>query len=364
MTAVSPLSFPGSRTLAGWWKQFAPLQPRALWAGHLLLHRVEALASLNLLSPLEPLTFFVLKALSLGARVSLKELDQRLHLGPSLLRQLLRRLESEGLVQAHPQDTWALTEMGRQGLREGSRVHTRQERRAFYFVEPEQPARPCHYLNFVSPPAALPWPASDAWKFEPSQLHACVGKSPDWKRQVGFPLEVHHIMSGDSSPESAAHASEEWKRIILDRPERLALTLVLVPAGDRQERLLGFTVQPEGWILDGAEPALALENWREIFPELAVDLAMEDWRNAWRGWCHPRGLPAAEVDACVLERQGYRLRVRAGPRLVERLRAARSDVFKGEAWLLAGTGRLRTAAQIDLVELKRERIAPTPSGKT
>jgi DNA-binding MarR family transcriptional regulator len=362
MTAVSPLIFPGSRTLASWWKQFARLQPRALWAGHLLLHRVEALASMHLLSPLEPIPVFALKALALGAGASLRELGQRLHLGPSLLRQLLRRLESEGLVQRQPQDTWSLTEMGRQGLREGRRMQTRQERRAFYFVETEQPSRPCHYLNFVSPPAALPWPAGDDWKFEPSQLHACVGKAPDWKRQVGFPLEVHEIMSGDIPPESA-HASEEWKRVILDRPERLPIAFVLVPASERQEQLLGFGVKPEGWVLDCAEPALALDHWREIFPELAVDLAMEDWRNAWRGWCQPRGLPAAEVDACVLERQGYRLQVTAGPRLVERLRAARSDVFKGEAWLLAGTGRLRTAAQIDLVELKRERIAPISSGK-
>src|SRR6266852_2740496 len=148
MTAVSPLVFPGSRTLASWWQQFAPLRPRALWAGHLLLHRVEALATLHLLSPLEPITLFVLQALALGGGASLKELDQRLHLASSLLRQLLRQLESEKLVRPQPEDTWSLTELGQQGLREGSRMQTRQERRAFYFVETEQPSRRCHYLNF------------------------------------------------------------------------------------------------------------------------------------------------------------------------------------------------------------------------
>jgi hypothetical protein len=32
------------------------------------------------------------------------------------------------------------------------------------------------------------------------------------------------------------------------------------------------------------------------------------------------------------------------------LQAARSDVLKGEAWLLAGTGRVRTAARVELTD--------------
>lgn len=43
MTAVAPLTFPGTRALAGWWRLLAPRQPRAMWVAHLLLHRIEAL---------------------------------------------------------------------------------------------------------------------------------------------------------------------------------------------------------------------------------------------------------------------------------------------------------------------------------
>jgi hypothetical protein len=56
------------------------------------------------------------------------------------------------------------------------------------------------------------------------------------------------------------------------------------------------------------------------------------------------------VEACRLERVDHRLLVHAPPRLIERLRAARSDAMKQEAWLLAGVGRIRSAAQIDLVQ--------------
>lgn len=356
MTAVSPLIFPGGRTLASWWKQLASLQPLGLWTGHLLLHRVEALAALQLLAPLDRIFLFVLSALALADRSTVQDLDQRLHLGLALLRQLLRHLENENLVRPEDGVSWSLTDLGRQGLELGRYAQIRHERRGFYFVESEQPARPPHFLNFAHPPAALPWPASDAWRFEPSHLQACVGRPAEWKQRFAFPLEVRQILASDPAPESSTSASQEWQRIIVDRPERLMVILVLVPAGERKDRLVGFAVQPEGWTFPIAEPAFGVEaDWQEVFPELAVDLALEQWRHAWRAWCQPRGLPATEVDACVLERQGYRLRVTAAPRLVERLRAARSDVFKGEAWLLAGTGRLRAAAQIEFVEMKRER---------
>jgi hypothetical protein len=364
MTAVSPLVFPGSRTLAGWWKQLAPLQPRALWAGHLLLHRVEALAALHLLSPLDPIFLFVLRAVALSGGGSLQDLDQHLHLGLPLLRQLLRHLENEKLVRPVEGGTWSLTVLGRQGLEQGSYTQIRHERRAFYFVENEQPAGPPHFLKFSRSPAALAWPAGDNWKFEPDHLRACVGQPAEWKQRFGFPLEVEHILSGGTVPESAAVASPEWQHIIVDRPERLVVALVLTPASDRRERLLGFTVQPEGWVLQAAEPAFAIETgWQEVFPHLAMDLPLDQWHHAWRAWCQPRSLPAAEVAACTLERHSYRLRVTAMPRLIERLRAARSDVFKGEAWLLAGTGQLRAAAQVELVEMKRDKVAQVPSGK-
>src|SRR5438105_3566534 len=105
MTAVSPLVFPGSRSLASWWKQLAPFQPLALWTGHLLLHRVEALATVHLLSPLDRIFLFVLRALGLAGKSSLQDLDQRLHLGIAVLRQLLRHLENEQLVRAEESET-------------------------------------------------------------------------------------------------------------------------------------------------------------------------------------------------------------------------------------------------------------------
>jgi hypothetical protein len=385
MTGVSPLVFPPSRTLASWWKQLASFGPRAIWTGHLLLHRVEALAAVHVLSPLDPIPLFLLKAMALTGRGSLADLEQCIHLGLPLLRQVLRSLESENLVLAAEEGTWSLTTWGRQALEQGSYVRIRSERRAFYFVENEQPAKPPHFLHLRKQPAATACPVLDGWRFEPSHLQSCIDRPAEWKQRFDFPLEVQQILDASPvpAPDAVGHVSNvppqarttlpgasgskgqssfpAWQRVILDRPERLVVAVVLAPTGKGEERLLGFSVQPEGWTLQAAEPAFVVEaDWPEVFPDLSVAPPLDQWRHAWRAWCQPRGLPAAEVDSCVLERHAHRLRILAAPRLVERLRVARSDVFKGEAWLLAGTSRLRPAAQVELVEMKRERSAAMP----
>src|SRR2546423_1018250 len=128
MTVPSPFVFPTSRILAGWWKQLAPLQPRSLWAGHLLLHRIEALVGLQQDTRLEPFPQFVLKALTLTPQETLERLDQRFHVGRPVLLQVLRELEAVQLVQRGPAGTWSLTTLGRQGAEHGAYPRPGHER--------------------------------------------------------------------------------------------------------------------------------------------------------------------------------------------------------------------------------------------
>src|SRR5262249_28239985 len=136
----------------------------------------------------------------------------------------------------------------------------------------------------------------------------------------------------------------DWREVILARPEQLFLALAQAPA-DEGGGLLGFAVRPDGWVLEREAPVLALPaGWREALAGLVEEPPPEAWRQAWQAWCQPRGVPAPECEACRLEPAGAALVVRAPRRLVERLRAARSDAVKGEAWLLAGAGRCRASA--------------------
>jgi hypothetical protein len=370
MTTAAPLAFPGSRVLAGWWRQLAPTAPRAVWVGRLLLHRVETLVRMARPQRPDTFTLLILRALAQSETATVPALDARLHLGMDILGQALRRLAGEGLTWASPDGAWKLTPLGQEALDRGEYRRIGHERLAFHFVDrrstptptPEATTGPAlppfHFLNLRAPSGAS-WPAAEGWDFDPYALKACLEQPPQWKRRFGFPEEIEHIygIAGEPAESDPIEAPPAWQQIILDRPEHLLTVFVLVSAaleteaGSQQERLLGFAVRQEGWVLQAEEPAFTLtEGWQEVFPELDEPSA-ETWRQAWRAWCQPRSVPATESDACQLERQEYRLRVRAPKRLVERLRTARSDALKGEAWVLAGTGNIRRGALLDIVEM-------------
>jgi hypothetical protein len=369
MTAAPSLAFPGSRTLAGWWRQLRPQQPLSMWVAHLFLHRVEALVSLARPCCVEPFTLLVLQALGLesaslrraAAPPAVREtqagellgrLDAHFHLGRDLLRRVLHALAAEGLVQADADGLWGLTAAGEQARRAGEYPRVSQERRGFHFVEPQAPrgqaAGPPHFLN-LNGHNAVPWPATESWEFDPAVLRACVDRPPEWKQRYGFPLEVRAVL-GTEAP------ADQWERVIVDRPERLLAVLIETAAADGVPSLLGLPVRQDGWILSSAEPAFVVRtSWDELFPEVSAGSAAGQWEQAWRTWCQPRGLPADDVESCACEAHGTVVRVRAPSRLIERLRAARSDALKGEAWLLAGEGAIRRAAGVELVEAPRAR---------
>jgi hypothetical protein len=222
------------------------------------------------------------------------------------------------------------------------------ERRVFHFLAPlGATGRAAHFLRLDSA-----WGAAagtvNGFMFDAAVLTACLGRPADWKLRHGFPMDVTAVVGPGAPP---AGPVPEWQRVILVRPEHVAVLLVLAPASTGGERLLGFPVRTGVWTLESVGPVFVLQaGWQEAFPELPNEPPPASWRQAWRAWCQPRSIPSAEAEACMLERQSYRLLVRAPKRLVERLRTARSDALKGEAWVLAGSGAIAPLALLEIME--------------
>jgi len=377
MTAAAVPSFPGSRTVAGWWHQLAPYQPRALWVAHLLFHRVEALVGVARRRRADRFTQLVLQALALVSGERLDRLDDRLHLGRQLVGQVLAVLRAEGLAQVDADGRWSPTDVGLGALERGDYPQATYERRVFHFVDGERLGQPPHFVH-LGEHAGVFWPAGADWRFHIGLLRACLAQSAGWKQQHGFAPEVLEVVGpeaegGSQAPGNATgptvdvasrRGAPEWQRVILDQPERLLAVLVRVPAEAGEERLLGFAAGQPGWALETAVPVLSLDSgWHEPFPELVEEPPLDVWRRAWRAWGQPRGLAVSETDACGLERHDYRLRVAAPHQVVDKLRLARSDALKGEAWLLAGEGRIRPAAVAEVVEYPPHRHGPVPGGQ-
>ncbi len=372
MSAAFVQSWPGSRVLSGWWRELAERKPQQMQLGHLFVHRVEALVLVRRPRLLDrwQQALLGLACAHIPSSGELISSLTALQMDPQMLGQLVRELTDSGLLHRNGSGVWQMTPAGRHALETGAVPIAAEERRAFTFVDNSALGRPPHFLPLELGPARLPDPASPeaaGCSFEASFLEACIGQTPEWKARFRFPADVEALLPlevGQASRLSEPMTGEmpvppptaNWRRVILDAVEhRLAVfihTVQPVAKASRLSsaapRLLAFAVRPEGWALE-PEPLLALaEGWEEALPDLAVEPTPAMWRQAWQAWSHPRSLPQAEVAACRLERADHRLLVYAPPRLIERLRAARSDAVKQEAWLLAGEGRTRLAAQIEL----------------
>jgi hypothetical protein len=370
MISASSLAFPGSRTLAGWWRQLAGFQPQAFAVGYLFLHRVEAPVSIVRPKPIDRFSGLVLRALELESRcpagdLQLESMAKRLCLDRFILLQVLRGLAVAGL--ATNQDHWRLTPMGKDGLRLGAFPVAGVERRVFHFLERCDAAgnrtHPPHFLNLqettaAGPPDALslgiPWQAGDDYPFAPELLGQCLDQPDTWKEQAGFDREVRAVPDRSVLPEQTHADPGDWQRVIVNRPERWLAVLALIGAPSAGGgRLLGFAARQEGWMLHTAAPILDLANgWTDLFPELALEPTLEALKRAWEGWVQARGVGDPAAAGCSLSLAGHGLRAYAPAPLLDHLRAARSDLSKGEAWLLIGDGRFRRAAQLELV--KRE----------
>jgi hypothetical protein len=356
MSAAFVQSWPGSRVLLGWWRELAGRNPQQLRLSRLHVHRVEALVLARRPRPLDRWQRALLGLA--GAHVLhsgefFKSLTD-LQMDVQVLGQLVRELTESGLLHRNGTGLWQMTPAGRRALETGAVSVAAEERRTFAFVDNSALGWPPHFLPLQLSPARFAEPASPetaGCSFETASLEACIGQTPEWKARFRFPSDVEALLPPRPDESPAAN----WRRVVLDTVEHRLF--VFIHAGQTVGQttrmssvapLLGFSVQPEGWTL-GPEPLLALaDGWEEVLPDLATEPSLEMWRQAWQTWSHPRNLPPAEVAACRLERGEHRLLVYAPPRLIDRLRAARSDAIKHEAWLLAGDGRTRLAAQIEL----------------
>jgi hypothetical protein len=352
MIAGSTLAFPSSRTLAGWWRQLAALQPQALWVGHLFLHAIEANVRLRRSHRPDRFTQLILQAVVLenthASAVEpgiLERLDARLQLGRAMTGQLLRQLAADGLLEPKPSG-WDVSTLGRRVIDQGHYPRDECRRQVFHFVDcnplsgaPRE--RPPRFI-LLENSTATPWTPEPSCQFDVALLDEALRQTEEWKQRQGFPLDVHQLFRPD-----AADLAANWHQVIVDRPARLFVALVQVSDSDAPA-LVGFGARPENWSLQSGSPMLRLRAGHELFSELSRVPELEAWRQAWRSWCQSRGIDVADADACRVQYADHRVRVQLATRVLDHLRATRSEALKGDTWVLAGDGAVRAAAPMDM----------------
>jgi hypothetical protein len=327
MSDAIAMNLPGSRLLVGWWRDLGSYEPRRLWFAHLVLHRLEVLVECQAASALDALGNALLAAVqSRPSPFDIRSLGFELHYDPDLFQRLVDNLVSRGMLTL---DVAGLVSTIRTESADAPRL---RQRRILHFTDGSPP----YVLPLVgSACSALMPPAG--WAFDVGQLDRFASHPLAWRQDNLFPADIRRFLHPADLPEPA-----QTEAVIVDRAEQALLAII-----QTSDRLLGFPLSPEGWELQRT-PALSLPITSDFAQSLLAPQTTEPWRQAWQGWCQQRSLPGSDVEACKLESIDHRLVVRAPARLIDRLRQGRSEALRGEAWLLAGTGRIRHAAVIDL----------------
>jgi hypothetical protein len=329
MTHGRDLPSPPARALQGWFRELVHLDPRRLWFGRLLFHHLEALVASVSPAVLDPLQRALLRAATRPAALAAFD--------PQLRARLLGELSTCGLFNSTSAGE-PLTTAGRAALETGSFSRIHRERHSFWFVDNAEVSGPPQFLLPQRPLETCTPP--DGWHFDVETLIRCVHESPEWKERHRFPTDVHAVLDFNA-------ANGDWRAVMIDRAEQFHG--VLVETGDGS--LAAFSVRPETWGLEREPLAFALSTgWQEMLPDLLTLVSPESWREAWLAWCQARAILPADADMCQVECDGQRLVVRAPAKLGERLRTARGEPLKNEAWILAGIGRFRLVAQIEVID--------------
>lgn len=329
MRLEEPISLPGSRILNGWWYELASRRPRRLWYAHALIHRVEVLVEVAGLSAQEQVYRSVLGILAAYRSSTVNELVERFGLPAGVMTLVLHQLELEGLIIA---GSLQPTSDGLQMLTRSDGALRRPQRRTFAFIDAPSP-------QFVSltPAASLPFSPPSGWRFDLAAIETAIARPEEWKTRHGFPLDVGRLLRPPSEP-----TTMDSPRIPVDRAEQAFLVLVEQVSG----QVSAHVTKPESWSI-GSEVVWSLPDVGVLEELASCEEAV--WRAAWQLWARLRSLPAAEVDACRLERVAHRLCVHAPASLIDRLRQGKSESLEGKAWLLAGSGRIRAAACLELL---------------
>jgi hypothetical protein len=354
MTVPVAFSFPGSRVLAGWWKDLEVYHPQSLSVAHVVLHRVEASVRATTVLTLDRLRSLLIRFLTLATPPGAGESLDALSLKTPFLVGMLQGLARDGLILRGEDGTWRPTPAGVRAAADGKYEHAQEKRRAFAFLTTLDGGTPHFVILLESPEVAGSIPAVEPG-FDPAEYHACFTRTLEWKRRHGFPENVTATASFAGGTEGTSSAPSDWRRVLVDHASQAVMALVQTLDAKGMKGMLGFWIDPRGWILHCARPAFKWrDGWSEVFPGLRDEIPAAAWRKTWNEWCHQRGLPVADVERCSLIAQDHRLIVSASRRLINRLKALRSDALKGEAWLLAGEGAARRAALLEVIEADQE----------
>ena len=193
------------------------------------IHEVEAPVLVRYQKAMHRLELFLLRAVDVS-RNGLQEIDELLHLGRQVLRQMLESQRHLGTVEQEADGNYKLTEYGRRTLEQGMLIRKKQKRRVFHFLDGSfvyLEVTDSDGLNEVDPP--------EEWSFSPGVITEWINAEATEKRGTRFPKDVvalvrrneHHTEDSLESTDPAGEADHKAQDLVFDKHTSFAGILVI-----------------------------------------------------------------------------------------------------------------------------------------
>lgn len=300
---------PASDAICNLWSALAgEAGDNALFLSDCFFHTVEALVVVEQTEGIDPMALFVLRALEFAQPADAEHVDEVLHLGRQVTRQLLEGLVENGLL-TESAAAFRLTDQGRSTLHAGQLIRRVLRRRLFHFVHPGM-----QYVAVHDPKGNLlgdlsPNRAPAPWEFDPAVLREVVARPMEWKRRHRFPQDVLDVVTtpvpaGPPDDDTTASGAvkkeppETLQHLVVDKAQLVTCALVARAWGAGVEGLVAYPVSAHGSLLPGkSQPLFSLDDAddiRKICPTLWTEPDAEQVTQSWLTLAAQKLLPEPE----------------------------------------------------------------------
>jgi hypothetical protein len=282
------------------WRQFAPKGNNLMICmAECHFHTIEACVSIKRSQKIGDLEFFLLKAINISKDKTPVGLNNLLHLGSQIIRQIAVAPIANGLIQENADDSFEITELGFDAIQSG-KISVYHHRRCHFhfisgskeFVRINDPRK--KYLRDLTPKQT-----GANWNFDPDILRGCIGGTDSWKIERGFPMDVAELVtSQDKDLQSRAatddnsdvkendRLAQKAETLIVDKAQGTGCTLVIKFLGDNPCELRAYPFISKSFLESGEENVLfslsGAESILKVLPDIDIVPSKEQLGLAWR----------------------------------------------------------------------------------
>ena len=286
------------------WRQFAQSgNDLMICIAECHFHTIEACVAIKKSQKIDDLELFLIKAIDISKDTTAEGLNNLLHIGSQIVRQIAVAPIANGLIHENANGSFHITKLGFDALQSGEMTILQQRRCHFHFISGSNefvrindPRK--KYLRDLAPKET----GAD-WNFDVETLKKCINESDQWKRERGFPTDVVELVTSqdtDSQSRSAADASNDVdennllaqnlvrkaQTLIVDKAQGAGCAIVIKFQNDNPSELKAYPFSSKSFLQSGEDNVLfslsGTESILKVLPGIDLVPSKEQLDIAWR----------------------------------------------------------------------------------